>query len=363
MDKAKELIAADGLQAHARRIYQRQTQVFNNRQSFAGLYGVSPHLSFQKYSQMNFNLTLQERILSQLDDDLPKLDQNLQQYVRQFNIPDAELFLRIVRCPNVLALRELAQQHLSPNPAESMQKILKYFAPAVQSEIEVMLKFIQTDDSVYVQTPLPHPSKQLIVGQDQLLVLMRKILQIDYNCLYFQTPLQYKYSMFAGAESFWPLRRLFCARDIISWNNKRPLKFILMQVAIMYDIMSTNQPVRSNTMHDIFFFLNKEQELSAPSPHYSFSMKLDTKNIKPICVTVGSSLVSWPQRDVNICHKKLPTENSKKIDSPNMHDTDNDDDAKEYIRQTFQTVNDIEFKGQSYESYKAEMMQEEKHCK
>jgi len=53
MDQAKEKIAADGLQARTRRIAHRQTQVFNNRQSFAGLRNVSPYLSFRTCSQVN----------------------------------------------------------------------------------------------------------------------------------------------------------------------------------------------------------------------------------------------------------------------------------------------------------------------
>jgi hypothetical protein len=79
-------------------------------------------LSFRKYNaRTNVNLTLQQRILSQLDDDLPDLDPTLAAYVRKFRIPDSELFLRIIRCPNILALRELAKQHLSPEPQKHMR--------------------------------------------------------------------------------------------------------------------------------------------------------------------------------------------------------------------------------------------------
>lgn len=360
MDKAKELIAADGLQAHARRIYQRQTQVFNNRQSFAGLHGVSRFLSFQKYSHVNLNLTLQERILSQLDDDLPTLDRSLKEYVRQFNIPDAELFLRVVRCPNVLALRELAQQHLSSTPADSMQKILKYFAPAVQSEIEVMLKFIQTDDSVYVQTPLPHPSKQLILQTTQLLTLVRRVLHVDSNCAFFETPLQFKYSMFAQQETFWPLRRLFCTRDIVSWNNKRPLKFILMQVAMMYDIMSSNKPVRANTMHDIFFFL---KETLAPEPHYSFRVQLNEDGsdcVNPM-VTVGSSLVSWPLRDMNFVCNTLPPKSESTAELLSMAQNADVKKAETDIDTVFESVDGIHFQGKTYELTPAEMKSRERN--
>lgn len=95
----------------------------------------------------NFNLS--DLIISRLDDNLPDLEPHLQKYVRKFNIPDAELFLRIVKCPHIFALRDLAIQHLSPRPQESLQKVLGYFAPATQSQIEFMLKTALTDETIF----------------------------------------------------------------------------------------------------------------------------------------------------------------------------------------------------------------------
>ena len=165
-----------GLQAAARKVYDRERSLLNNRSSFVGLGNVSAGLSFRKYNaRTNVNLTLQQRILSQLDDDLPDLDPTLAAYVRKFRIPDSELFLRIIRCPNILALRELAKQHLSPEPQKHMRAVLEYFEPGIQSEIEVMLKFVQTDESVYVHAPEAQ-SKRLILSGSQLLRWMQKTL-------------------------------------------------------------------------------------------------------------------------------------------------------------------------------------------
>ena len=108
-------------------------------------------------------MTLRERIMSQLHYELPCLDPFLLTYIAQFRIPDAELFLRMIRCPNVLALRELAVQHRhllggsntasSVQPAYHIQQTLKNFPMAVQSEILYMLKFVETDDSVLCAHP------------------------------------------------------------------------------------------------------------------------------------------------------------------------------------------------------------------
>ena len=62
-----------------------------------------------------------------------------------------------------------------------MRAVLEYFEPAIQSEIEVMLKFVQTDESVYVHAPEAHPSKCLILTESQVITWMRKTV----NCTAF----------------------------------------------------------------------------------------------------------------------------------------------------------------------------------
>jgi hypothetical protein len=61
----------------------------------------------------------------------------------------------------------------------------QYFEPAIQAEIEVILKFVQTDESVYVHAPEAHPSKRLILSGSQLLRWMRKTV----NCTAFASSL------------------------------------------------------------------------------------------------------------------------------------------------------------------------------
>jgi hypothetical protein len=228
-----------GLQAFARRVFEREKCLFNSRSSFAGLGNVSPGLSFRKYDpKKNRNATLRHRILSQLDDELPDLDPALAEYVWKFRIPDSELFLRIIRCPNILALRELAKQHLSNEPVKRMREVLDYFDPAIQSEIEVMLKFVQTDESVYVHTPTAHPSKRLVVTQPQLLKWMRQAVGCasfasSLGMLSNVTPLQCKYDLFLNHLSFHVLSSFFCTRVPLNSGTKRPLRFILLQLKLV----------------------------------------------------------------------------------------------------------------------------------
>ena len=288
------------LQESVKKLHERQTSLLNNRASFVGMRNVSPHLSFLKYRPGYVeNLPLRQRILSAMDDELPMLDPALVQYVRKFRIPDAELFLRIIRCPNLLALRDLAIQHLSPQPQEHMRTVLQYFAPAVQSEIEVMLKFVETDQSVFAMTPLPHPSKAFVVQETYLSQCMRILVQADVSPPYFATPLAWKFHMFLLPNVFPVFRQFFCTQKILNAGCKRALKFILIQVKMLYYILTRGITDRSNELLE-YYASNALNDIN-PHEHYECN-SLSTKNIP---LSIGSSLLTWPKRDMNVvCEKR-----------------------------------------------------------
>ena len=111
----KDVTPVQTLHDRAEMLYTRQRSMLNNRSCFDGLQidgnGVSL-LSFKRFhAGVNANMTIRERIMSQLHDrimsqlQLPQLDPFLSKYIGQFRIPDAELILRMIRCPNVLVLR------------------------------------------------------------------------------------------------------------------------------------------------------------------------------------------------------------------------------------------------------------------
>jgi len=95
------------LQENAKIMFNRQNSMLNNRSVFDGLQVGNSNdaslLSFQRYDAVsNKDMTLRERIMSQLHDELPGLDPFLKKYIMQFRIL---LLRRMIRCPNVLALR------------------------------------------------------------------------------------------------------------------------------------------------------------------------------------------------------------------------------------------------------------------
>ena len=321
------------LQAAAKKVYNREKSLLNNRSSFAGLGNVSAGLSFRKYnSKNNGNLTLRHRILSQMDDELPDLDPALTAYVRKFRIPDSELFLRMIRCPNILALRELAKQHLSPEPLKQMQMVLDYFDPAIQSEIEMMLKFVQTDESVYVHAPEAHPSKRMLLTESQMLKWMRQTVQCtsfasSLGMLSNVTPLQCKYDMFLNPTSFHVLQNFFCTRQLINFGCQRPLKFILLQLALVDGILKCENVTDIEHANDSFLVAGIEDhdsEQFITPVGLKIGIQYENKHECVPCV-IGTSRRGWPQRDLNkvsnIKNSIILRKNEERDDTPstNVH--------------------------------------------
>ena len=70
------------------------------------------------------SMSLQAQLCRSMRDSLPPLRTEMDQWIRQRNIPNASLFLRIVRCNNIIALRELAQQYYDKSMQPQVSKVL-----------------------------------------------------------------------------------------------------------------------------------------------------------------------------------------------------------------------------------------------
>jgi hypothetical protein len=304
----------DTLQEKVKMLYQRQTSMLNNRSVFAGLQVGNSNgtslLSFRRYDpSSNANMTLRERIMSQLHDELPGLDPFLKKYIRQFMIPDAELFLRMIRCPNVLALRELAVQHRhllggqttasSVQQPYHLQQTLKFFPIAVQSEILYMLKFVECDDSVYVHSPAIHEAKLVVVPQNLLRRWIRETLEVAARVQTLQTPLQIKCYMFTmqelaggGVGAFHTFKKLFYTTEaMMNYGSKRAIVFVLLQIRLALLILKNGRVQHSNPLVDLFPELGVQEDLEYQTPVW--------EGMGTVPWTPGTCLECWPRRDLN----------------------------------------------------------------
>lgn len=339
------------LQKHVKSLYNQRQSMFNQRSCFEGLGFRAPDgsivpcggsfLSFQRFdARTNPNMTLRERVFSQLHDELPELDPTLLKYVQQFRIPDAELFLRMIRCPNVLALRELAVQHRhllggqgtasSVQPEFHIQQTLKYFPVAVQSEILYMLKFVERDDSVFVHAPAIPDSKKVMLPQSQMRQWIRETLEVNARVQTLGTPLQLKCYMFTmpelnggGVAGFSVLKRLFYTTgSMMNAGSKRSIVFVLLQMHIALEVLKSaraDQGIENDRDNPLAQLLGLE--VVQHGTYEVDFLKFGDKNVR---WTVGSSLTGWPKRDQNefvLRRKESPIPGDKTLDVFGMKST------------------------------------------
>ena len=116
-----------------------------------------PH--FQKKRQNDLVLetgyekggSLKSRIISSLNNELPKLSKDVENYLNQYKIPHAYLFCRILRVPSVLALREMARQAGNYGEIDDQyQSIIKLLPVGTQSEINFMFEKLRNELDFYV---------------------------------------------------------------------------------------------------------------------------------------------------------------------------------------------------------------------
>jgi hypothetical protein len=163
-----------------------------------------------------------------------------------------------------------------------------------------------------VHAPEAHPSKRLLLTESQLLKWMRKTV----NCTAFAsslwmlsnvTPLQCKYDMFLNPASFHVLKNLFCTRELINFGCHRPLKFILLQLALVDKILRCEDVCDSAHENDnLYLALDQQQEYSHVSTPVGINIHIVCEGErKQIPCVIGTSRRGWPRRDLNKVSKKV----------------------------------------------------------
>lgn len=314
-----------GLQVKAKELYNRQRSLLNTRARCVGLQGVSAGLSWQKNSERN---CLRNLLLSSLDDTLPGLDPQLEAYLRQFNAPNAGLFLRTIEVSNVLALRELALQHKlasqSGPGASKLEARLAWFEPAVQSEIRHLMHIVERDDSVFTAAPVVHPTKAIVLEEELMRKWVRQTLGVHRHLHSLRCPLDVKFHMFTSPETYRVFMQLFCTKtQLDNSHTQRPVLFVLLQVWLAAEVLkgtkeefddkvvventAVNKVQRTNPVLE----MRRSGGLTQVQCHRKYTIDI-VDGVDNIPCTPGSSLSTWPLRDQNLWCK--PTRDvSKKV--------------------------------------------------
>lgn len=98
-------------------------------------------------SYRNETGSLQSRLFNSLHRDLPELETKMQAWIETFNIPNACLFLRIIRCNNLIALRELSRQYFAGDMPRQVNTVLRQMPVCTESEMRWLFRYILKNSS------------------------------------------------------------------------------------------------------------------------------------------------------------------------------------------------------------------------
>ena len=90
--------------------------------------------------------SLQGMICQKMHTTLPALDNDLQRWIESFNIPNAALFLRIIRCNNLIALRQLATQYFAGDMLDTVNTVLRQMPVCTESEMRWLFRHIMHNE-------------------------------------------------------------------------------------------------------------------------------------------------------------------------------------------------------------------------
>ena len=137
----------------------RQVIGINGNQTFLGLNSLKMELRNEPHKYRDrqvFDLkknfmyqdSLRNCAIASLDQTLPPLDSSVAQYIQNFNIPNAELFCRMLRIPNILALRELARQTKDNGIDKQYSALLKTMPLGTQTELIYLFTKLRSEFDV-----------------------------------------------------------------------------------------------------------------------------------------------------------------------------------------------------------------------
>ena len=114
--------------------------------------------------------SLQGFAIRSLERTLPALDDSINSYLSQFNIPNATLFCRMLRIPNILALREMARRTNDEQIADQYKLLLQTLPLGTQTELLFLFDKLRVEMDVVLDRD-SYTAKSKIPAKPNLLTL------------------------------------------------------------------------------------------------------------------------------------------------------------------------------------------------
>lgn len=146
--------------------------------------------------------TLFSMCLHSISNNTPKLDDKMSEYIESFQIPDAAVFFRMIRCTNLYALQQL-QHEMDRNEdfKKKIDSVLGEFSIGIQLEINTLIMLAEHDDELLMY--MTFETDSLDTGEDLYTNLPKTVRVCDMwnNCFQFVSNLQKKMSAFITPEN------------------------------------------------------------------------------------------------------------------------------------------------------------------
>jgi len=119
---------------------RRDVSVLQSRTQTASLseLGMTHELSINQQSQAG---NLNNMCLLSLHETLPSIDPVLMLYIDSFHAPNVALFLRLIRCTNLMALEHLAKTHDTATCKDELQRHLLLFPVGTAADIDYIMQY------------------------------------------------------------------------------------------------------------------------------------------------------------------------------------------------------------------------------
>ena len=141
---------------------KRDMSVLQSRTQTVGLgqLGMMDSLGFRAESK---DANLSNLCMVSLLATLPDVDPLLATYIASFHAPNVALFLRLIRCTNLMAFEHLTKVHKTPALKDEFQRRLRHFPLGTAADLDYIMQYTASNSknvhSIYLQ-PAARPATQ-----------------------------------------------------------------------------------------------------------------------------------------------------------------------------------------------------------
>jgi len=274
--------------------------------------------------------------LLSLDATLPHIDKMLKKYIDRFNAPNVVLFLRMIRCTNLMALEHLSKNYAAASIEQGFTSAIRLFPVGTIADIDYITKYT-LQNYAHIHSLFLTENKRLSTPKDEgpekstphqfVQLLVDNIMQASDNTAYpnfDSSPLYYKlllcaHSIYNMVFSMSLLRPNTIENPVDDPVARATSEDTLRKkrIALGMDLIRTMAcPQALYYMHDeddencVAIDIGERMQ---KQESYTRDQEMDPNHDHAKTVQGTPILLTWPQRDMNIfrgCSKKKRTSNA-----------------------------------------------------